>query len=115
MLIRFKNSIVFFFLLAFLFPLVVREVHSSHHEVRISCDAGAQNHFHEHHEECHFCDVVMPTASEPSKALADITTHHFGEYIFPSCVVVAFSSFHFSSSQLRAPPVCPEGTPSELI
>lgn len=105
MLVKLKSYISAFFLLAFLFPSVIKEVHTTHHEEKVNCDAKADKHFHESHHDCTFCDFVLPIASAPSKAQINFSLTHFAEYVFPHLVEVYFSSSHFSSAQLRAPPV----------
>ena len=106
MLIRLKSHISVFFLVAFLFPSLVKEVHTVNHEQRFHCDAKGEKHLHAQHHDCSLCDFVLPIASAPSKSTAEFSQVNFAEYIFPQIVDVYFSSSHFSSAQLRAPPVC---------
>ncbi|HEY4800525.1 MAG TPA: hypothetical protein VII99_15705 [Bacteroidia bacterium] len=99
-----KAYIAIFFLLSFLLPSVVIQIHAIHHEKQIHCVAG--NHLHTQHHECSFCDVVLPIASEPPKTQVSFTAPLFAVYSFPPTVEVCFSSSHYSSAQLRAPPIC---------
>ncbi|MBI4929474.1 MAG: hypothetical protein HY841_01840 [Bacteroidetes bacterium] len=101
-----KSTIAVFFLLSFLLPSIVIQIHAVHHEKRIHCIADGGNHFHPQHHECSFCDAVLPIASEPPKTQANFIAPHFAKYVFPILVKVYFTSSHFSSTQLRAPPAC---------
>ena len=103
---RLKSYIAGFFLLSFLLPSVVIQIHAVHHEKKIHCIADGGNHLHPQHHECSFCDAVLPLASEPPKTHANFLTPHFAEYLFSNLIEVYASSSHFSSAQLRAPPVC---------
>jgi len=101
-----KSIIAVFFLLSFLLPSVVIQIHAVHHEKKIHCFADGGNHFHPKHHECSFCDAVLPIVSEPPKTQSNFIAPHFAEYVFSNLVEVYASSVHFSSAQLRAPPVC---------
>jgi hypothetical protein len=105
MLLRLKSYLSVFFLVAFLFPTLVKEVHTVNHEKRFHCDAKGEKHLHAQHHDCSLCDFVLPIASSPAKSTTSFTQFGFAEYIFPRPAEFYFSSSHFSSAQLRAPPV----------
>jgi hypothetical protein len=105
MLFRFRSFISLFFLLSFVSLSVAKVIHASHHEQQIACDVKAKNHFHDHREECHFCDIGMPVIPGPSKARAINAIHHFAEYIFPTIDSSFIPPHFFSAAPLRAPPL----------
>ena len=106
MFVKLKSYIAVFFLLSFLLPSVVIQIHAVHHEKKVHCAADAGKHLHVQHHECNFCDVVLPITTEPAKTEANFNVPLFATYVFPTIVEVYLSSFQFTSSQLRAPPVC---------
>lgn len=106
MFVRLKPYISVFFLLAFLFPSVVKEIHIPHHEEKVRCEAGADKHFHELHHDCTLCDFVIPVVSFPAISEMNFSSLQFSDYLFPIVIAEFISSAHFSSAQLRAPPVC---------
>ena len=95
-----------FFLTVFLFPAVVKEVHTINHEKIFHCDANGEEHIHTQHHDCTLCDFVIPVISAPPLSQDNFSSLQFAKYVFPNAVEVYFSSSHFSSAQLRAPPVC---------
>lgn len=105
MLGKLKSYFSIFFLLVFLVPTVVKEVHNICHEKEFHCNA-AETHLHILHHDCTLCNFVIPVISVPEKFQNNFTLPHFAEYVFPRSVEVYFSSSQFSSASLRAPPVC---------
>ena len=94
-----------FLLAIFLFPTIVKEVHTVNHEKRFHCDANGDQHLHTLHHDCNLCDFVIPVVSAPSSFQTHFFLTHFAEYSFPHQVEFYFSSSRFSSPSLRAPPV----------
>ena len=106
MINRMRSFLGILFLLAFLFPTVVKEVHLVNHEAKFHCDANGSKHIHAQYHDCSLCDFVLPVSTSPSQQQTCFSRQQFAEYDFKNLVEVYFSSSHFSSAQLRAPPVC---------
>jgi hypothetical protein len=106
MINKLKPLFSVFLLAVFLFPTIVKEVHTVNHEKRFQCNANEEQHLHTLHHDCNLCDFVLPITSDPSAAHNSFSSLNFREYTFPNLIEVYFSSSHFSSAQLRAPPVC---------
>ena len=97
--------IILFFLLAFLFPSIVKELHTVYHEDHEICNVVSDYHFHEHHEECKFCDHILPVTEVPAKSTIAFAFFQFSDYSYTLFLTEYSDSFIFSYGQLRAPPL----------
>jgi hypothetical protein len=106
MISKLKSVFSVFLLAVFLFPTIVKEVHTVNHEKRFRCDANGEQHLHVQHHDCTLCDFVLPVVSSASDIELNFSLFSFASVIFPGRGEFYFSSYQFSSAQLRAPPVC---------
>ena len=113
MLIRLQSFFSAFVLALFLFPLVEKEVHAFQHADAFHCKA-TDKHFHEQEHSCPICDFIVPVGTAPSRAVYNFEVYASSSIVLPFSETKIFSSSKYFVS-LRAPPVFPEGTPSQLI
>ena len=101
---KIKSCFSVFFIAVFLFPTIVKEIHSVNHEKVFQCDAKGEMHLHTQHHDCTLCDFVLPVVFAPSKVEHNLTATNFAEYVFPHQTEIYFPVSQFSSALLRAPP-----------
>ena len=93
-----------FLLLAFLFPLVQKELHALEHSDESQCSTTTEKHFHAEEHHCDICDFALPSLDETIaetlsiqlaiSTLAYTTPHAEDIFLSPSLNIPA-----------RAPPV----------
>lgn len=100
-----KSYFSIFFLVVFLFPTVIKEIHAIDHENVFHCDVKGERHLHTQQHDCTLCDFVLPLVfSSVYNSNDDFSLFCFAETLFPRPAKVYSFSSCLSSLSLRGPP-----------
>jgi hypothetical protein len=96
------NSVIYFLLWIFLFPLAVKTIHS--HEPSSYCTTKSEKHFHVHEKPCYVCTFHFSHFTQQHTLYKLFIKEVFGEpvFLYPS---VFIKKLYFCSLLLRGPPV----------
>lgn len=96
------NSVIFFLLGIFLYPLAVKFIHN--HEPSSYCTTQSEKHFHVHEKPCYVCTFHFSHFTQQYTRYTLFIKEVFGELVFlyPS---VFIKKLYFYSLLLRGPPV----------